>query len=162
MARNLETTTLKVLKAISQTPNVTISELFDQFSRTKNYKAFYNLIYRLVAGGYAEKQTSETGLALSITPAGKELLTLLNPKKDGVWKIVIFDIKEKQKKVRAILRSQLKRLHFKKWQNSIWISPYTLPQTVEEELKELAKKYFVRLIKTTEINETADLEKMFE
>lgn len=162
MARNLEPTTLKVLKAISSSQGANIADLFERFSRVKNYKSFYNLIYRLVESGYLEKKSAADGLSVSITPAGQELLTLHHPKKDGVWKVVIFDIKEKRKKVRGILRSQLKRLHFKKWQNSIWISPYVLSKEVEDEFRELSQKYFVRLIKTTDINETSDLDKMFE
>ena len=162
MARNLEPTTLKTLKAISASPGVNIADLFDKFSRMKNYKSFYNLIYRLAETGFLEKKATDKGLTVSITPAGQELLALHNPKKDGVWKIVIFDIKEKKKKIRGILRSQLKRLHFKKWQNSIWVSPYVLSKEVEDEFKELSQKYFVRLIKTTDINEKSDLEKLFE
>jgi DNA-binding transcriptional regulator PaaX len=75
---------------------------------------------------------------------------------------VIFDIPEKQKYVRVVLRAKLKALHFKKWQNSIWISPYKLDEEIEAEFDELAKKFFVRLIKTKDINLTEDLEKMFK
>jgi len=79
-----------------------------------------------------------------------------------VWKIIIFDIPEKQKHIRVVLRAKLKALHFKKWQNSIWISPFALDEEIETELKEIGKKFFVRLIKTKEINITEDLEKLFE
>ena len=89
-------------------------------------------------------------------------MSRLSPKKDGVWKLVIFDIPEKHKYVRNVLRAKLKTLHFKKWQNSIWASPFALDEEIETELLALAKKFFVRLIKTTEINETKDLEEMFE
>ena len=33
---------------------------------------------------------------------------------------------------------------------------------IEEELKELGKKFFVRLIKTIDINHTEDLEELFK
>jgi phenylacetic acid degradation operon negative regulatory protein len=85
----------------------------------------------------------------------------LAPKKDGVWKLVIFDIPEKHKYVRTVLRAKLKQLHFKKWQNSIWASPYEMDAEIEAELNDLGKKFFVRLIKTTQINHPETLEKMF-
>jgi len=54
---------------------------------------------------------------------------------------VIFDIPEKHKYVRNVLRAKLKQLHFKKWQNSIWVSPYALDGQIEEDFKELGKKF---------------------
>ena len=98
---------------------------------------------------------------VSITEEGRKMLSRARPDRDGVWKLVIFDIPEKQKYVRTVLRAKLKSLHFKKWQNSIWVSPYKLDEEIENELKQLSKKFFIRLIKTTDINETADLEKLF-
>lgn len=43
---------------------------------------------------------------------------------DGKWKIVIFDILEKQKSKRNIFRGFLKRKGFIRLQNSVFISPY--------------------------------------
>jgi phenylacetic acid degradation operon negative regulatory protein len=93
---------------------------------------------------------------------GTQLIHKVRPKKDGIWKIIIFDIPESKRAVRNTLRSKLNSLGFKKWQNSIWISPYALDPTIEEELNQLATKLFIRLIKTTDINYTEDLEKLFE
>ena len=70
---------------------------------------------------------------------------------------------------RGLLAPQLTRFQknikgggFKKWQNSIWVSPYAMDREIEEELNDLGKKFSVRLIKTTQINHNEDLEKMFE
>ena len=104
---------------------------------------------------------------LKLTAKGEleKLLTLAaidKPKVwDKQWRLVIFDIPEKHKYVRVVLRAKLKQLHFKKWQNSIWVSPYKIDADIEAELAALGNKFFVRLIKTTEINHTEDLEKMF-
>ena len=65
------------------------------------------------------------------------------------------------KLTRQVLREKLKQLHFKKWQNSIWASPYALDPEIEAEFKELGEKFFIRLIKTSDINNTGDLEKLF-
>lgn len=43
---------------------------------------------------------------------------------DGKWRIVIYDVSEKNKDVRDILRSILKRLGFLKLQGSVYLLPY--------------------------------------
>ncbi len=114
-----------------------------------------------MAQGFLSRQQDAKGISLALTGEGIKMLGRLLPQKDGVWKLVIFDIPEKQKKVRAVLRAKLKQLHFKKWQNSIYISPYALEADIESEFQALADKFFIRLIKTKDINKTADIEKMF-
>lgn len=161
MARIYNHQTLQVLKAVSEQPEVTARDLFESLAQGRDYKDFYNMLYRLVSQQLLERKDSTRGLHLSITEEGSHILKRFHPEKDGVWKLVIFDIPEKQKYVRIVLRAKLKALHFKKWQNSIWVSPYALDEEIEQELLELAKKFFVRLIKTTDINFTQDLDKLF-
>jgi len=59
------------------------------------------------------------------------------PKWDGNWYLVNFDIPEKLKRKRDILREYLRILGFGKLQNSIWISPYNflgdIGKTIEEQ-----------------------------
>jgi len=162
MARVLNEQSIKILSRISQKPGITSKELFGELGGGKPYKDLYNNIYRLLEQELLENKLTETATGLILSNEGKRVLKRVKPERDGVWKLVIFDIPEKQKYVRVILRAKLKALQFKKWQNSIWISPFALDEEIEEELNELAKKYFVRLIKTTDINFTEDLEKMFE
>jgi DNA-binding transcriptional regulator PaaX len=146
---------LKVL-ALSNKP-VFFSELKREAAGKLSAKDFYNYLFRLAQ----QELILKTQKAAEITPEGRKLLKRLVPSRDGVWKLVIFDIPEKHKYVRTVLRAKLKQLHFKKWQNSIWASPYILEVEIEEELNELGKKFFVRLIKTTQINNLQDLEQMF-
>ncbi|OJI09555.1 MAG: CRISPR-associated endonuclease Cas2 [Candidatus Vogelbacteria bacterium CG10_big_fil_rev_8_21_14_0_10_49_38] len=48
-----------------------------------------------------------------------------NQKKwDGKWRVVIFDISEKRRKVRDFLRMELRELGFMRMQNSVWVSPF--------------------------------------
>jgi DNA-binding transcriptional regulator PaaX len=161
MARIFNQQTLKILKTVSQQPGIPASQLFEPFSRSIDYKSFYNTLYRLMQQKLLDRKDTNQGMCLWINEDGIKLINRFHPEKDGVWKLVIFDIPEKQKYVRVVLRAKLKALHFKKWQNSIWVSPYKLDDEIEAELSELAKKFFVRLIKTKEINHTDDLEEMF-
>ena len=162
MSRNFNSLTTNILVHLQENKQLPFSELFKKIEKKIPYKEFYNALYRLENNGFVDKQEMAGKLTATITKEGKALLMQLAPKKDGVWKIVIFDVPEKHKRIRVILRAKLKALRFKKWQNSTWISPYELDAEIEQELNELGKKFFIRLIKTKEINITRDLEEMFE
>lgn len=161
MSRPYNKLTLAILECLEKKGEASFSALHKAVSPALPYKEFYNALFRMAAGGLIEKNKYLKELRAIITGEGKLLMRRKNPEKDGIWKMVIFDIPEKHKKIRSILRAKLKQLYFKKWQNSIWASPFKLDEGIEEELKELGKKYFVRLIKTAEINNTEDLERMF-
>ena len=161
MARVFTPLTLAILSEIESNPGIALRELQKKYHPTKAYKEIYNTAFRLCELDLVAKKSGNEKFSLNLTAEGKRIIRRNSPKKDGVWKLVIFDIPEKQKYVRVVLRAKLRALHFQKWQNSIWISPYELDEEIEDELKQLGKKFFVRLIKTKEINITEDLEKLF-
>ena len=160
MSTPFDPITKKILALLKKNPDNN-TRLHKAACPEKPYKFFYNIMFRLEKLELVEKTRDVGVLVAKITGDGKKLLLRNNPEKDGVWKLVIFDIPEKQKKIRAVLRAKLKQLHFKKWQNSIWISPFTLDADIEDEFNQLAKRFFVRLIKVKDINRVDDLEKMF-
>ena len=162
MSRNFSPLATSILIHLQENKQLPFGDLYKKIEKKIPYKEFYNALYRLENNGFIDKREMAGKLTASITKEGRALLMQLAPKKDGVWKIVIFDVPEKHKRIRVILRAKLKALRFKKWQNSIWISPYELDAEIEQELNELGKKFFIRLIKTEKINITQDLEKMFE
>ena len=158
MSRNYHNNSIAILRYLAnKIKPVESSELRKGTNAKLSEKDFYNYVFRLLQ----QELVSKDGRMVSITADGRKLLGRLVPEKDGVWKLVIFDIPEKHKYVRSVLRGKLKQLHFKKWQNSIWVSPYRLDEEIEKEFEDLGKKFFVRLIKTSHINHTQDLEKMF-
>lgn len=134
-----------------------LHQLYELCPSDASKKKVYDTLFRLTGQGLVNLSSDR----YSISEEGAILIHTIDKKRDDVWKIIIFDIPETKRQVRNVLRSKLTSLGFKKWQNSIWISPYTLAPEIEEELNELAKHFFIRLIRTTEINETTDLEKMF-
>lgn len=79
---------------------------------------------------------------LKITARGKKRLESIlpqfeNPKKwDGSWYIVTYDIPESKKKLREILRENLKKLGFGELQKSVWVCPYNFLGEVEKIVKE--------------------------
>ncbi len=162
MARIFNQSTIEALKAFLDNPDLQIADAHKNLQPKSSYKEFYNLIFRLAENGLLDKVKENGKLKIRATKEAKKLVSRLRPQKDGVWKIVIFDIPEKQKFVRGILRAKLKSLGFKKWQNSIWISPFALDPEIENELTELGNKFFIRLIKTSDINHIKDLHQLFE
>ncbi len=70
---------------------------------------------------------------IAITSLGRKRLHFLEirdfkikkPKRwDRKWRIIIFDIQEKKRKVRNSLRLTLKRIGFVRLQDSVWVYPY--------------------------------------
>lgn len=157
MARTFASETKNILLALSKQDCLSLHDIYSSHSYGKSKKEIYNLLYRLID----QELVKMNGNNYSLTDYGVKLIHKLFPKKDGIWKIIIFDIPEKNRKVRTVLRSKLESLGFKKWQNSIWISPFALDPDIELELNQLSQRYFIRLIKTQLINRTDDLEDMF-
>ncbi len=157
MSRLYNQITVSILKHLSDLEKVNPQDLKATCAKTMSGKDFYNYIFRL----QQQELIQKNGNQISITKDGKKLLSRLIPKRDNVWKLVIFDIPEKHKYVRTVLRAKLKQLHFKKWQNSIWACPYKIDPEIEQELTDLGKKFFVRLITVAEINNMEDLNKLF-
>lgn len=87
------------------------------------------------------KITENNGIkVISLTDQGMALMNKIElckarikiPKRwDGKWRIVIFDVKEKNKAVRDRLRETLRGLGFKRLQHSVWIYPYPCDEIVE-------------------------------
>lgn len=160
MPRAHSTLSRAILNNIGE--GVLLNKLFRIFEVEFERKVVYDCLFRLEQQGLIVFNREEKNPNVILTADGTGTLTRLVPVRDNMWKIVIFDIPETKRNIRNTLRSKLKALGFKKWQESIWISPYKIDIRIEEEFKELAKHFFIRLIKTTEINYTEDLEKLFK
>lgn len=158
MSKPFSELSLSILTGIRDGSTPTLEAIYETHSPQHSRKTLYNTWYRLMSDGLLEHGPEKQ---LQLSEAGSKLLHTEFPERDGVWKIIIFDIPEKKREVRNFLRTALQNVGFKKWQNSTWISPYKLHESFEAELNQLAEKYFIRLIKTTDINQTEDLEALF-
>lgn len=103
----------------------------------KNRKRYQQAKYvnrrleKLIKDGLIKVINDDGERKLSLTTKGERelekgrLVVELEGKKwDGKWRIVIFDILEKRRRVRGQLRLELQELGFKKMQNSAWITPH--------------------------------------
>ena len=107
-----------------------------------NEESFYRLFKRMEKIGEIEKvkKNGEVYFKL-VSKAGSffnekiSLKELAKKEWDGLWRLVIFDIKEVDRKIRDQLRTKLRKLGFAMWQESIYISPHPLVDEVNEYLK---------------------------
>ena len=76
---------------------------------------------------------SDNNMTIKITKGGRDFLRKMDfdnltlertENWDKKWRLVIFDIPEKKKPAREVLREKLKDLGMKKLQHSIWITPF--------------------------------------
>lgn len=160
MPRTHTNITRKILELLKNDGTVPLGVFYGQMTGFGK-KSVYDAVFRLREQGYVDLVSKNKSETLLLTSDGEALCNKYFPVRDGVWKIIIFDIPESKRKVRDFIRGRIKSLGFKRWQSSIWVSPYYLDTEVEKELRLLAEKYFVRLIKTTDINYLKDLEKLF-
>ena len=157
MPRPLSELSRHILILLNDKGPLMLHQLYELCPNDASKKKVYDTVFRLTGQSLVELANDR----YFISEDGKILIHTIDKKRDGVWKIILFDIPETKRQVRNVLRSKLTSLGFKKWQNSIWISPFTLAPEIEQELNQLAKHFFIRLMKTTDINVTDDLEKMF-
>ena len=68
-----------------------------------------------------------------------------NKRKDGKWVMLIFDIPQKYKKSRELLRGVLHNLGYKLLQQSVWVTPYDVSEKTEKLLQFYSLDNFVKL-----------------
>ena len=107
-----------------------------QFKR----QTFSVILTRLQKQGLIERKNNKWG----ITNFGKKIITKIKgvgmtalSKKDGILRLVIFDIPERERKKRDWIRLELTACDFKPLQKSVWIGDRALPQEFLENLAEL-------------------------
>jgi len=90
-------------------------------------------VVRLEERGLLLRESDEKGFRMRLTDKGSRLAESLESKMavsrkplrwDGKWRVVIFDVWERRRRVRNQLRRLLKRIGFVKVQNSVWVYPY--------------------------------------
>lgn len=82
----------------------------------------------------------------------------------GFWWAIAFDIPEKKKQARELLRRELKSMHFIEAQKSIWVTPYDIEKELSVLLNLWSKdlKGNIRIFKIEKIIDDTDLKEHFE
>ena len=90
MSRIYNQNTIDILKFLADKDRAVIKDVHVACAPKLSAKDFYNYVFRLQQQGLVEKIDNK----VRITEDGKKLSSRLAPAKDGVWKLVIFDIPE--------------------------------------------------------------------
>jgi len=123
-------------------------------------KKLYNAIKTLERRGFLEKKVlkeNSRGYIFSGSGEGKVLrlkIKMMGKKKnaDGSWILVLFDIPEKLRKSRDLLRRSLHALGFEQMQKSVWVSPYDVAKELKEIIERTGLKEFVKFILVKEFD----------
>lgn len=97
-------------------------------------------------------------ILIKITDSGKDKALWIkmreeDEKWDGKWRLVIWDIPEKRRKARDLLRHQLKQLGFKKVQNSVWASKKNCTELLKEYIKKVGIGDWVQVLESYNISQ---------
>lgn len=144
------------------------------FPDERNYSRWgtRRTINRLVRQKYVTVvENSDGSTTLKITEDGMlraltyqlDTLQLKKPKNwDGKWRVIIFDVPEKHRRLRDIFRTRLGQLGLYQLQESVYVSPYACFKEIEF-LRELYSVSFnVRYLLVEKIEDDASLRNHFE
>lgn len=119
-----------------------------------------------------EKILPDGSFRLELTKKGKKQARILSlmgssinfrkPKTwDEKWRVVLFDIPEKDRLFRDILREHLRALHFFKLQHSVFVSPYSFEKPILELISLYEAEAYVRVITATKIDNESKIKRHF-
>ena len=80
---------------------------------------------------------------------------------DGKWRIIIFDIPEKLRGKRDLLRRELVGFGFRQLQESVWAYPYPLPQEFRDIWKDTGIFKYCVILEADKIENGEALERFF-
>jgi len=119
---------------------------------------FVQTLSRKLKTGEMKKVIRNGKVYLSLTRRGQKKVERLfpyqrlqNKKWSGEWLIVVFDIPEKQKRNRDVLRNKLYELGFGKLQRSVFISPFDVYEDLVELLESWGLSRQALLIETKKL-----------
>ena len=102
-------------------------------------RSLYNLVSEGVRVGDIRKVRKGGQVYLEITAAGKGYLKREFPvfrwqdvAWDGLWRVVAYDIEEKRRETRDLLRAKLEELGFAMLQRSLWMTPHNVTKPLRE------------------------------
>lgn len=105
----------------------------DDIKRHYKYRANSSL-KRLITNGYLLEKIVNGKRNISLTNKGKlryeSLKNRKNKKWDGKWRIVSFDVYEKNRKKRDLLRRELQAYGFQMMHQSMWVYPYNCDEYI--------------------------------
>lgn len=144
-----------------------VSKEWKKINKQSLEKAILNLYKSKLI---SERENSDGSFTMVLTDKGKQKAITFNidsmeikkPKVwDKKWRIVLFDIPEKYKPAREVLRETLKRLGFYEYQKSVLIYPYECQSEVDFVVEYFEIRPWVRFIIASTLDNELHLRKIF-
>jgi len=122
-----------------------------ELKKTSLAKAFK----RLREQGLVEL-TSDKELVFRLTDRGRdkalwEKMKNSEDKWDGRWRLVIWDIPEKRRLARDLLRFKLKQLGFTQWQKSVWATKVNCTKLLRDFIKQIGVEDWVMVLESDDV-----------
>lgn len=100
---------------------------------------------------------SDEELIIRLTDSGKDKALwakmLAGDKKwDGKWRLVLWDIPEKRRAARDLLRQKLKQLGFTQWQKSIWASKINCTDILRDFIRKVGIEDWVMVVESDNVS----------
>jgi DNA-binding transcriptional regulator PaaX len=134
-------------------------------------RGLYRAIRRLYESKLIRREENEDGsISMVLTQAGREValrykldeMQIAAPKQwDKRWRIIIFDIPEKQKQLRDALRLRLRQLGFIQLQKSVSVHPYECRNEIDFIIEFYNARRYVRYIEANHIDNELHLKRKF-
>jgi len=160
--------TLATLELLDELP--TRGSIYRSMKRAKTdfddleLQRFYSVLNRLKREGLVARKNAEHGTFWNITSKGLGKLRIIQenktdyePESDNRIKIIVFDIPEEKKRMRAWLREVLRVLGFKMLQKSVWTGKNKIP---EDFLFDLRKKNLISFIHILEVTKSGTVKEL--
>ncbi len=158
---------LEILKYFADLAVIPFEAFWNTPYKGASPKDLHNTIMSLQRSGYIERRQKHQKIYFQITPKGKKHLDFKiypdseKPKWDGKWRLLIFDVPEEKKKTRDYLRNCLKQLDFYQLQKSVWVTPYPVPDFLDDIIKDAGLLYSIRYVVVESVNYDRDLRRYF-
>jgi len=134
------------------------TEIWKNLERKRNKRQFAQFINHLKKQEYIKIANLKEKRGILLTSKGKKKILkvkykLLDKKrrKDKKWIMIMYDIPEKEKRERALLRETLQSLGYQRLQKSIWVCPYEVFKETEEIIRVYSLDPYVRIFLMEEI-----------
>lgn len=140
-------------------------EKYDFGDSDKRKMVLTSTINRLRNEGFLEKIEKRGVKRYRATLKGKaKILSYIKKDKrwDGKWRIVVFDIPEKERKMRDFFRLKLNELGFRKLQESVFICPFNISNLVEELIELCEARNYIHYLLVEELDNRDVLMRLFK
>ncbi len=136
--------------------------LYKDLGKLAKRNSVYQALRRAEKRGFVRKKIVNEGTYVTLTKFGKDKLKKLKNKPDfdmkvedkewdGKYRLVFFDIPEKNRAIRDLLRSRLKELGFVGWQKSVWVGREDVTSKLREFFEKFGLQDYALIIETKDL-----------